>query len=243
MITIEMNVLALVYFARIGWFRKEKPNGAVMMDLLQGAYQYILENQSFFWQSVRQHLALSFSALGISLLVALPAGIWIAKRAKIAQVVINFFTAFRVIPSLAILFLALPYLGLGFVPALVALSILAFPPVLINTYTGLRGVDPFLIESAAGMGMTPQQVLRKVELPLAVPAIVTGIRIASVEVISSASLASFIGGGGLGDFVTRGFALYSVPVMLVGAIPIALLALSSEFFWSIFLKVYPSIGK
>ena len=212
------------------------------MNLLQDAYQYFLQNQSFFWQATREHLILSFSALGISLLIALPIGIWIAKHEKSAQVVINVFNAFRVIPSLAILFLALPYLGLGFVPSLAALTVLAFPPVLINTYAGIRGVDAFVIEAASGMGMTESQVLAQIEIPLAIPAIVTGIRIASVEVISSATLASFIGGGGLGDFITRGFALFNVPIMLVGAVPVALLALSSELFWSLLLIRYPAAG-
>jgi len=208
------------------------------MELLQDALQYYNNNQPFFWNATRQHLVLSSFAMTISLMIALPIGIWIAKRTRIAQVVINVFNAFRVVPSLAILFLALPYLGLGFYPSLVALTVLAFPPVLINTYTGIRGVDAFTIEAAVGMGMTNNQVLMKVEIPLAIPAIVTGIRIASVEVISSATLASFIGGGGLGDFITRGFALYNVPIMLVGAIPVALLALSSEAVWSLFLRRY-----
>ena len=189
------------------------------MELLQDAFQYYLQNQAFFWNASRQHVALSIFAMLISLLIALPLGIWIAKRTGTAQAVINVFNAFRVVPSLAILFLALPYLGLGFYPSLIALSVLAFPPVLINTYAGIRGVDSSVIEAALGMGMTKSQVLTKIELPLAIPAIVTGIRIASVEVISSATLASFIGGGGLGDFITRGFALYDVPIMLVGGIP------------------------
>ncbi len=210
------------------------------MDPLRNALEYYLNNQVFFWQSAGRHLALSVLALVISAAVAFPLGIWIARRAKAAQTVINIFNGIRVIPSLAILFLALPYLGLGFVPSLIALTILAFPPVLINTYTGIRGVDPFITETAAAMGMTKPQVLRQIEIPMAVPAIVTGIRIASVEVISSATLASFIGGGGLGDFITRGFALYNVPIMLVGAIPVAVLALTSEGFWSLFLKYYPS---
>ena len=208
------------------------------MELLQKAFQYYMDNQAFFWNATRQHLVLSAFAMGISLLIALPIGIWIAKRTRIAQVVINIFNGFRVVPSLAILFLALPYLGLGFFPSLVALTVLAFPPILINTYTGIRGVDAFIVEAAAGIGMTKNQVMTKVEIPMAIPAIVTGIRIASVEVISSATLASFIGGGGLGDFIVRGFALYDVPIMLVGAIPVALLALSSESFWSLFLKRY-----
>jgi osmoprotectant transport system permease protein len=198
------------------------------MGLLEGALQYYLQNQDFFWQAAQQHLQLSLSALGIGLLVCLPLGIWTARRASVAQVVINFFNSLRVLPSLAILFLALPYLGLGFLPALAALTVLAFPPILINTYTGLRNVDRAVVEAAYGMGMTPGQALRRVELPLAAPAILAGVRIASVEVISSATLAAFIGGGGLGDFITRGFALFDTRIMLVGAIPVALLALASE---------------
>lgn len=208
------------------------------MDLLKGALQYYLQNQAFFWQAFRQHLALSLSALGISIVISLPLGIWIARRAGLAQVVMNIFNAFRVIPSLAILFLALPYLGLGFRPSLVALTVLAFPPVLINTYAGLRGVDPAVVEAAFGMGMAPFQVLRQVEIPLAVPTILAGIRTAAVEVISSATLASFIGGGGLGDFITRGFALFDVRIMLVGAIPVALLALTSEALLSSAQRLY-----
>ena len=198
------------------------------MDLIQGAFQYYLQNQASFWQATRQHLQLSLTALAISIVVSLPLGIWIARRANVAQLVINIFNAFRVLPSLAILFLALPYLGLGFLPSLVALTVLAFPPVLINTYAGLRGVDTAIVEAAYGMGMAPSQVLRQVELPLAIPAILAGIRIAAVEVISSATLAAFIGGGGLGNFITRGFALFDVKIMLVGAIPVAFLALASE---------------
>jgi osmoprotectant transport system permease protein len=142
--------------------------------------------------------------------------------------VINLFGAFRLVPSLAILFLALPYLGTGFRPALVALTVLAFPPTIINTYAGVRGVDRAVVEAAYGMGMAPSQVLRRVELPLAMPAIIAGIRIAAVEIISSATLAAFINGGGLGDFITLGFALFEPRIMLVGAVPVALLALVSE---------------
>jgi len=209
------------------------------MEILLNAYDYFMQNRSVFWEAAGEHLVLSLSALGISLLVAFPIGLWIAKRKEISQVVINIFNAMRVIPSLAILFLALPYLGLGFTPSLIALTVLAFPPVLISTYTGIRGVEPAVIESASAMGMTKGQVLTQIEIPLAIPAIISGIRIASVEVISSATLASFIGGGGLGDFITRGFALFDVPIMLVGAIPVALLALLSEMLWSTVLKKYP----
>lgn len=198
------------------------------MNLILAAYQYWLNNLAVFWQALREHLALSLTALAISVIICLPLGVWAARRVQAGQWVINLFNALRVLPSLAILFLALPYLGLGFWPALFALALLACPPVLINTYAGLRGVDPAVVEAGYGMGMAPAQVLYRVELPLATPAILAGVRTAAVEVISSATLAAFIGGGGLGIFITRGFALYDVPIMLVGAIPVALLALASE---------------
>jgi osmoprotectant transport system permease protein len=198
------------------------------MKLLAESYQYFLENQARFWQAMDQHLLLSLTALAISVLVGVPLGIWISRRERVAELVINGFGTLRLVPSLAILFLALPYLGTGFRPALFALTVLAFPPVLINTYAGIRNVDRAVVEAARGMGMEPNQVLRQIELPIALPAMIAGIRTAAVEVIASATLAAFIGGGGLGDFVTRGFALYDPRIMLVGALPVALLALISE---------------
>ncbi|HJZ48949.1 MAG TPA: ABC transporter permease [Roseiflexaceae bacterium] len=198
------------------------------MQLIFEAYQYYLENQSRFWEAMGRHLTLSLTALALSVLIGVPLGIWITRRVRAADVVINAFGALRLIPSLAILFLALPYLGTGFRPALFALTVLAFPPVIINTYAGIRNVDRAIVEAATGMGMEPGQVLRQVELPIALPAIIAGIRTAAVEVVASATLAAFIGGGGLGDFVTRGFALYDPRIMLVGAVPVALLALISE---------------
>jgi osmoprotectant transport system permease protein len=198
------------------------------MNELYGAYQYLLEHQADFWEAVAVHLRLSLSALAIALLLCGPLGIWAAKRRIVAQPIINTANALRVVPSLAILFLALPYLGIGFPPSLVALTVLACPPILINTYAGFRSVDPAVIEAAHGMGMAPFDVLRSVEFPLALPVVIAGIRIAAVEVIASASLAAFIGAGGLGRYIQLGFALFETSIMLVGTIPIALLALLAE---------------
>ena len=199
-----------------------------MSALLAETYAYFLTNQARFWTELGRHLNLSGSALALSLLFCLPLGIWAAHHPRRAQVIINFIGTLRLIPSLAILFLALPYLGTGFVPALVALTILALPPVLISVYVGILGVEQAVVEAAYGMGMTPRQLLVQVELPLALPVIIAGIRTAAVEVIASATLAAFIGAGGLGIFITRGFALFEPRIMLVGAIPIAALALLSE---------------
>jgi osmoprotectant transport system permease protein len=199
-----------------------------MLEIFAEAYAYFLNNQGRFGTELRRHLTLSFAALGISIAAAVPLGILAARRANLAQGIINAIGALRIVPSLAILFLVQPYLGIGFWPALIALTVLALPPVLVNTYAGVRGVDAAAIEAARGMGMSAGQVLRQIELPLALPAVVAGVRIAAVEVISSASLAAFIGGGGLGIFVTRGFGLLRPDIMLVGAVPVALLALAAD---------------
>lgn len=198
------------------------------MDVFIGAWRYLQNNRDDFWHSLGQHLTLSGAALLIALALCLPLGVWAARSRRAARIGINTANALRVVPSLAILFLAYPYLGLGFRNALVALTVLACPPILINTYAGLRAVDSAVVEAARGMGMLPAQVLRLVELPLALPVILAGIRIATVEVIASAALAAFIAAGGLGIFIQRGFAVNRPEITLAGVIPIALLALLAD---------------
>ncbi len=199
-----------------------------LLNELGRAYQYFLANQADFWDNLATHLRLSISALLIALLICVPLGIWAAKRVVVSQVAINTANALRVVPSLAILFLARPYFGLGFTSALIALTILAFPPILTNTYAGFRSLDRAVSELARGMGMSSRQVIRSVEFPLALPVILAGIRIATVEVIASATLAAYIGGDGLGNYIQRGFAVNRLDIVLVGTITIALLALAAD---------------
>jgi osmoprotectant transport system permease protein len=134
----------------------------------------------------------------------------------------------RVIPSIAVLFLLIPLLHTGFRPAVVALTLLAIPPLLINTEAGMRGVDRNILEAGRGMGMSYWQLLSRVQMPLAMPVVVAGLRSAAVEVIASATLATLIGGGGLGDPIAIGLSLSRAPILLAGAIPAALLALIAE---------------
>jgi osmoprotectant transport system permease protein len=212
------------------------------MSLLSETWAYFLSDQERFARLLTQHLVLCAAALGIALAICLPLGIWIAHRPRAAQPAINGFNALRVLPSLVILFLALPLLGLGFWPALVALTVLACPPILINTYAGIRSVDPAIFEAAVGIGMSRGQALRRIELPLAYPIIVTGVRIAAVEVIASATLAAFIAGGGLGEYITRGFALNDPKIMLVGAVAVAVVALTAELVF-VALQRLPRLGE
>lgn len=192
------------------------------------AFTYAVERRDQLLDATIRHLLLVAIALGISIVVCVPLGVWTSRSRVASLTFINGFNALRVIPSLAILFLAIPYFGLSFQSAAIALTILALPPILINTDAAFRNIDPAIRESAFGMGMTPGQVLRQVEIPLALPVVIAGIRTATVEVIASATLAAFIGAGGLGMFITRGFALYDNAILLVGAIPVALLALVAE---------------
>ena len=184
--------------------------------------------------ALRQHLIFVGVALGFSIAICVPLGIWTSRprsRARsraAAETVMNIVNGMRVIPSLAVLFLLIPYLGLSFGAAVFALTLLALPPILINTDAGFRTVDAAVRESARGMGMTSRQILWQIEFPLALPVILTGIRTAMVEVIASATLAAFIGGGGLGTFIVRGFAMYDAAILLLGALPVALLALIAE---------------
>lgn len=198
------------------------------MNIFAQAYTYAASQPDQLLAALGQHLLLVGIPLGISLGVGLPLGLLSARSRAASTILINSFNALRVIPSLAVLFVAIPYFGLSFQSAAIALTLLALPPILISTDVGFRSIDPATREAAMGMGMTPLQVLSQVDIPLALPVIIAGIKTAAIEVIASATLAAFIGGGGLGTFITLGFALYDNSILLVGAIPVALLALLAE---------------
>lgn len=143
----------------------------IMIELLQEAYRYALAHQSELGGALLQHLRLIAVALGISILICVPLGIWTARSRVAATSLINLFNGLRVIPSLAILFLAIPYFGLSFTSAALALTLPALPPVLINTDAAYRTIDQSIREAARGMGMTANQLLWRVETPLALPVI------------------------------------------------------------------------
>ena len=199
------------------------------MDLLPQTWTYIVENADRFQQAVLVHLGLSLGALGIAMLVFIPLGVLASMGGKLTSTIVGAVAAVRVIPSLAVILLLLPVFGLGWRPALIALTLLAGPPLVINTDIGLRGVDPATLEAATGLGMTGAQRFWRVKFPLALPVIVTGVRTAAVEVIGSATLAAFVGAGGLGTFITSGITLMDERMLLAGALLVTALALLTEW--------------
>lgn len=174
------------------------------------------------------HVELSAAALGLAIAIGVPLAAGSAARPLASALTLGGAGVLRVIPSVAVLTLALPYLGLGFGPALLALVVLALPPIVVNTELGLRSVPAATRDAAAGMGMTTRQIRRRIEWPLATPLVMSGIRTAAVEVVASATLASFIGAGGLGDLIVDGLATDDLGELLLGAGTVALLALTVD---------------
>lgn len=200
------------------------------MDLLAQTWAYMAENADRVREALLVHLGLSLGALCIAMLIFIPLGVLVSTGGKITSAIVGAVAAVRVIPSLAVILLLLPVFGLGWKPALVALTLLAGPPLVINTDIGLRGVDAATLEAATGLGMTGSQRFWRVKMPLALPVIVAGVRSAAVEVIGSATLAAFVGAGGLGTFITSGITLMDERMLLTGAILVTLLALTTEAF-------------
>ena len=186
------------------------------METIFEAWKYAQENGDKLVEAFQTHLLISVIALIVGMAICIPLGIVCAKNEKVSGTIMGIFNSLRVIPSLAILVIVLPILGTG-----------------INTFIGFREIDPAVKEAALGMGMNEKQILRKIEFPLALPLMIAGCRTAAVEVVASATLAAFIGGGGLGQFIINGLGMYNIPLLLVGAIPVALLSIFSEISFAV----------
>lgn len=179
-----------------------------------------------------EHLIISGAAVALGCLVAWPLGLWLGHRGRGGNVVVLVSNVTLAIPTIALLtILPLTFLGFGRPPVIVALAVFAVPPLLANAYTGVRQIDPEVRDAARGMGLSGGQMLRRVELPLAVPYLATGFRTAAVQVVATAALASFVNGGGLGQIIRAGFGL-GISVaggqILAGGLLVAVLALSIE---------------
>lgn len=204
------------------------------MDALIDAFAWFGDGAN--WQGAEgiptrlgEHLWIVAAALALACAVALPIGLWLGHVGRGGTLAINVSNVGRAVPTFAILVLLfLTPLGLSVWTTIIALVLFAIPPVLTNTYVGIREVDPDARNAALGMGMSAWQVVRKVELPLAIPLIMTGVRLAAVQVVATATLAAFVSGPGLGRIITSGFGRQDLPQIVAGAILVAALALVVE---------------
>lgn len=210
----------------------------------QSLWQFITEQHEKLLVQVVQHLGLTFLSLFLAIIIGVPLGILIARKRKLSGSVLGVAGVLQTIPSIALLGFMIPVFGIGATPAIVALLIYALLPIIRNTYTGITEVDPAVTEAAKAMGMNGKQMLFKVELPLAMPVIIAGIRTAAVINVGVATLASFVAAGGLGEFIFGGISLNSTNMILAGAIPAALLAVLLDQTIAVLQKLsYQSVKK
>jgi osmoprotectant transport system permease protein len=195
------------------------------------AWRFFLEHRAEILGATANHLTLVVIAMAFAIAIAVPLGMLIVHRKTLRNLALGMASVFQTIPSLALFgfLIPIPFIGgIGRRTAIVALVLYALLPILRNTYVGLTGVDPAVLEAAEGMGMTQSQILWRVRLPLARAVILAGIRTATIITIGVATIAAAIGAGGLGTFIFRGVAMVSDAVILAGAIPAALLAIAAD---------------
>lgn len=197
---------------------------------------FLMENGKDLLIKTGEHLWISIVALLLGMLVAVPLGITLTRTKRLANIVIGLASLLQTVPSLALLALMIPFFGVGKFPAIIALFIYSLLPILRNTYIGVKEVDYNLKDAAKGMGMTNWESIYMVEIPMALPTIMSGIRLAAVYVIAWATLASYIGAGGLGDFIFGGLNLYKPELIIGGTIPVTLLALLVDFGFNLLEK-------
>jgi osmoprotectant transport system permease protein len=191
---------------------------------------------------VIEHVALSLGALAIACLIGVPAGLLLGRSRRKGSVAVNVANVGRAIPSFAIIALGVIWIGIGYRPALIALVLLALPPIFVFTFTAVRQVDPATVEAARGMGMTESSVLRKVQVPIALPLMLDGIRLSAAAVIATATLAALVGWGGLGRYIVDGFAVRDFVQVFAGVVLVATLVIISELVFTLLLRVVVSPG-
>lgn len=202
---------------------------SAVVHTLANTWHWWLDNGGRMTGAIETHVELTVVSVAIALAIGVLLGVVAARVGSLLGfAVVQLANLGRIVPSLAILALALPLVGVGFTPSVIALVAVGTPPIVVNTYAGVRSVDLAALEAARGMGMSSLQVLRRVQLPLALPLVVAGIGTAAVQIVSTATLAALIGGGGLGEVVFNGIATIRNEIILAGVLPIAVLALLVE---------------
>jgi osmoprotectant transport system permease protein len=198
----------------------------------QNILEYFQKDMDTYLQAVGEHLAISLLSLLAAAVIGIPFGILSTKNKAWYKWVTTVFNTFRIVPSLAVLIFLIPVAGTGVKPAMIALVSLGIPPILLNTALAFNTIPEFMIETSMAMGMSKAQSFWKVKVPLAVPLMLTGIKTAMVEIIASATLAAYIGGGGVGNIVFTGLGLNRADLLLIGGITVAILSMLANVIMS-----------
>ena len=203
-----------------------------MLLACQQAIEYLMQNQDRFVSALAKHMQLDAICLIMCILIAVPLGYISAKNEKFGLAMMNLTNLIRIVPTIAIFIMLIPITGIGTVPAAIALTGMSIPTILINTMSGIKEIEPRVIECAEGMGMGWRDICFGIELPLASPMILNGIRTATIEIVASTTIASYIGAGGLGNFIISGLSQNRTYITLVGAVPVAVIAIVLDFLLS-----------
>lgn len=208
------------------------------MDVLR----YIADPQHDFIGHTLEYLQICIITIVLAIIIGVSLGVAVSRSPVAAFIAVNLSGLMRAIPVIAFLIAVIPILHTGDPPTIVALVVLGIPPILLNTYTGIRGIDPAIIDAAKGMGMTTWQIITRVQTPLVMAIIAAGIRTSAVQIVATATLASIIGAGGYGLYIVDGLHNFDNTEILAGAIPVALLAMIIEVFMSWLQRVLTPAG-
>jgi osmoprotectant transport system permease protein len=190
---------------------------------------FILDPTNDYVGHAIDYLKLCGVAIAVATIIGVGLGVLVSRSAVLAFIAINLSGVMRAIPIIAALFIIFSIVKqLGFLPAIIALIVLGIPPILINTYTGIRGIDPAAIDAAKGMGMTSWQIATRIQAPLVTPLVAAGIRTSAVQIVATATLAAFVGAGGFGDYIVDGLTVFNNTELIVGAVSVAVLAMIIE---------------
>jgi osmoprotectant transport system permease protein len=193
---------------------------------------FILNPKNDFLGQTSEFLKICGVSIALAIIIGVVLGAAVSRNAFLAFLAVNLSGLMRAIPIIAVLIAFVPFFGIGFVPAVIALIVLGIPPILLNTYTGIRGVDAAIVDAAKGMGMTTWQIAARIQAPLVTPLVAAGIRTSAVQVIATATLAAFIGAGGYGDYIVDGLTVFNYTELIVGAVAVAILAILVEVLMS-----------
>jgi osmoprotectant transport system permease protein len=200
--------------------------------MMQPYINFILDPSNNYLGQTIEYLKLCGVSIAAAIIIGVVLGALVSRNAIASFIAINLSGLVRAIPIIAILLIFVPLFGLGFLPTIIALIILGIPPILLNTFTGIRGIEPATIDAAKGMGMTPWQIATRIQAPLVTPLVAAGVRTSAVQIVATATLAAFIGAGGYGDYIVDGINVLNYTELIVGAVSVAVLAILIEVFMS-----------